>query len=170
MIADLVGGGWGGGGARRGGIEGGIADLVEGRGELRSKLGRCFMCASLLVASSAFSSIRSATVKHAVSVNMAAEHDAANVFVPQDATAPRRADLGALVDTELLGKPPVLEGEEGECQDWAFMMRSYLGCVNTKFRPALKLIDTLLEQARKQMLNLGPEQSSCPAPCITCSR
>ena len=88
---------------------------------------------------------------------MAAEHDAANVPVPQDATVPRRADLGALVDTKLLGKPPVLEGKEGEYQDWAFVMRSYLGCVNTKFRPALKLIGTLLEQDRNQMLNLGPE-------------
>ena len=91
-------------------------------------------------------------------LNMAAEHDAANVPVPQeDATAPRRTDLGALVDTKLLGKPPVLEGKEGEYQDWRFVMRSYFGCVNTKFRPALKLIDTLLEQDRNQMLNLGPE-------------
>ena len=50
------------------------------------------------------------------------------------------------MDTKLIGKPPVLEGKEGEYQDWSFVMRSYLGCVNTKFRPALKLIDTLLEQ------------------------
>ena len=90
-------------------------------------------------------------------LNMAAEHEAANVPVPQDATAPRRADLGALVNTTPLGKPPVLEGKHGEYQDWAFVMRSYLGCVNTKFRPALKLIDTLLEQDRSQLLHLGPE-------------
>ena len=59
--------------------------------------------------------------------------------------------------TKLLGKPPVLEGKEDEYQDWSFVMRPYLGCVNTKYRPALKLIDTLMEQDRNQMLNLGPD-------------
>ena len=94
---------------------------------------------------------------------MAAEHDAANVPVPQeDATAPRRTYLGALVDTKLLGKPPVLEGKEGEYQDWSFVMRSYLGCVNTKFRPAVKLIDTLMEQDRNQMLNMWLEHEQLP--------
>ena len=66
--------------------------------------------------------------------NMAAERgsDGLGVPVPDDVqhAAQEQHGFGALIDTKLLGKPPALEGRDGEYQDWAFVMRSYLGCVN----------------------------------------
>ena len=42
-----------------------------------------------------------------------------------------------IVDTQLLGKPTTLAGEEGECNDWAFVMKSYLSCVAEHFMDAI---------------------------------
>ncbi len=71
----------------------------------------------------------------------------------------QQRDFGALVDTKLLGKPPALEGRVGEYQDWAFLMRSYPGCVKQGFRSALKMIDTLTEENKHQLNTLGVEHA-----------
>ena len=91
---------------------------------------------------------------------MAAEHGGDGLGVPvPDEVYHQQRDFGALVDTKLLGKPPALEGRDGEYQDWAFVMRSYLGCVNQGFRSALKMIDTLTEENKHQLNTLGVEHS-----------
>ena len=72
---------------------------------------------------------------------MVAEHGGDGLGVPVPEEVHYQRDFGALVDTKLLGKPPALDGRDGECQDWAFVMRSYRGCVNQGFRSALKMID-----------------------------
>ena len=49
--------------------------------------------------------------------------------------------LNQVLDTRLLGRPSTLTGDEGEYNDWAFVMKSYLACIDGKFIECLNVIE-----------------------------
>ena len=58
----------------------------------------------------------------------------------------QQTGLASVVDTRLLGKPPVLAGAEEEYNDWAYIMKSYLSCVAQEFTEILEKVEALDEK------------------------
>ena len=56
-----------------------------------------------------------------------------------------------LVDTRSLGKPEIFKGDEGSFADWAFIFKSYVGCIAQEYIPLLERC----EQSRSPMVNRG---------------
>ena len=62
----------------------------------------------------------------------------------------------SLVDTRSLGKPEVFKGDDGSFADWAFIFKSYVGCIAQEYIPMLERC----EQSRVPVVNrsLGPNE------------
>ena len=58
----------------------------------------------------------------------------------------QQASLASVIDTRLLGKPPILAGAEAEYNDWAYIIKSYLSCSAQEFTEILGMVEALDEK------------------------
>ena len=64
----------------------------------------------------------------------------------------QQTGLASVIDTRLLGKPPVLAGTEEEYNDWAYIMKSYLSCTAQEFTDILEVVEALDEKSASEEL------------------
>ena len=64
----------------------------------------------------------------------------------------QQTGLASVIDTRLLGKPPVLSGAEEEYNDWAYIMKSYLSCIAQEYTEILGAVEALDEKGSLEQL------------------